>query len=182
MNILRRIYNSFKYRVSFFINSKKVAHRRKKQLQQLKIVAKHVVENCKVNNYCSFSQNTYVGNNCNFNGMQIHGSGKVTFGDYFHSGIECMIITYNHNYEGEMIPYDPTYITKDVTIGKCVWLGNRVTICGNVTIGDGAIIAAGSVVVKDVPRCAIVGGNPAKVIKYRDIEHFDKLEKEGKYW
>lgn len=93
MNILRRIYNSFKYRVSLFINSKKVAHRRKKQLQQLKMVAKHVGENCKVNNYCSFSQNTYVGNNCNFNGMQIHGSGKVTFGDYFHSGIECMIIT-----------------------------------------------------------------------------------------
>lgn len=93
-----------------------------------------------------------------------------------------MIITQNHNYEGEMIPYDTTYITKDVTIGKCVWLGNRVAICGNVPIGDGAIIAAGSVVVKDVPRCAIVGGNPAKVIKYRDIEHFDKLEKEGKYW
>ena len=58
----------------------------------------------------------------------------------------------------------------------------KLFICGNVTIGDGAIIAAGSVVVKDVPRCAIVGGNPAKVIKYRDIEHFDKLEKEGKYW
>ena len=49
-------------------------------------------------------------------------------------------------------------------------------------IGDGAIIAAGSVVVKDVPRCAIVGGNPAKVIKYRNIEHFNQLEKEGKYW
>lgn len=40
-------------------------------------------------------------------------------------------------------------------------------------IGEGAIIAIGSVVVKDVPRCAIVGGNPAKVIKYRDIEKFE---------
>lgn len=114
--------------------------------------------------------------------MEIHGDGKVVFGDYFHSGVECMIITENHNYEGEMIPYDKTNITKNVTIGKCVWFGNRVLVCGNVTIGDGAIIAAGSVVVKDVPHCAIVGGNPAKVIKFRDIEHFDKLDKEKKYW
>lgn len=92
-----------------------------------------------------------------------------------------MIICQNHNYEGTAIPYDSTYISKDVIIGKCVWFGNKVTVVGNVTIGDGAIIAAGSVVVKDVPRCAIVGGNPAKVIKYRDIEHYDKLDREKRY-
>ena len=56
-----------------------------------------------------------------------------------------------------------------------------MTVCGNINIGDGAIIAAGSVVVKDVPRCAIVGGNPAKVIKYRDVDHYDSLEKTGKF-
>lgn len=50
-----------------------------------------------------------------------------------------------------------------------------MTVSGNVHIGEGAIVAIGSVVVKDVPRCAIVGGNPAIVIKYRDIEHFEKL-------
>jgi len=130
---------------------------------------------------CSFTRNTYIGDYCNFNGMQVVGGGKVTFGDYFHSGFGCMIISSNHNYEGETIPYDNTNINKDITIGKCVWFGNRVLVCGNVTIGDGAIIAAGSVVVKDVPRCAIVGGNPAKVIKYRDIEHFDKLMSEEKF-
>ena len=54
-------------------------------------------------------------------------------------------------------------------------------VCGNVTIGEGAVIAAGSVVVKDVPSYAIVGGNPAQLIKYRDIEHFEKLKKEGKF-
>lgn len=56
-----------------------------------------------------------------------------------------------------------------------MWLGNRIFVTGNVTIGEGAIIAAGFVVVKNVPDYAIVGGNPAIVIKYRDIEHDKKL-------
>ena len=47
-----------------------------------------------------------------------------------------MIITQNHNYEGEMIPYDNTYVYKNVTIGECVWFGNRVIATGNVTIGE----------------------------------------------
>lgn len=53
-------------------------------------------------------------------------------------------------------------------IGRNVDFGVNVTCIGNVHIGDNAIIAAGSVVVKDVPENAIVAGNPAKVIKYRD--------------
>lgn len=92
-----------------------------------------------------------------------------------------MIISENHNYEGNMIPYDTTYIKKEITIGDCVWFGNRVTVVGNVNIGEGAIIAAGSVVVKDVPPCAIVGGNPAKIIKYRDKEHYYCLRKEKSF-
>ena len=54
-----------------------------------------------------------------------------------------------------------------VLIGNDVWIGDDVTILGGVRIGDGAVIAAGAVVVKDVPPYAIVGGNPAKIIKYR---------------
>lgn len=92
-----------------------------------------------------------------------------------------MIITQNHNYEGDMIPYDNTYILKNVTIDDCVWFGNRVIIVGNIKIGEGAIIAAGSVVTKDVPPLAIVGGNPAKVIKYRDKDHYYKLKSEARF-
>lgn len=134
-----------------------------------------------VNNFSRLGRNTSVGNHCNFNGMTIIGGGKVTIGNYFHSGVECMIITQNHNYEGDMIPYDNTYVYKSVTIGDCVWFGNRVIVTGNVTIGEGAIIAAGSVVCKNVPPLAVVGGNPAKVIKYRDKEHYFKLKEEGKF-
>jgi len=56
---------------------------------------------------------------------------------------------------------------QDVVIGHDVWIGRNVVILRNVTIGDGAIIAAGAVVSKDVPPYAIVGGVPAKVIRYR---------------
>lgn len=134
-----------------------------------------------VNNICAFNRNVMVGDHCNFNGMNVLGGGKVTIGNYFHSGVECMIITQNHNYEGSKIPYDETYVYKTITIGDCVWFGNRVTVVGNVTIGEGAIIAAGSVVVKDVPPLAIVGGNPAKIIKYRDANHYNKLKDEGMF-
>lgn len=59
---------------------------------------------------------------------------------------------------------------KPVKIGHDVWIGRNVSIMSGVTIGDGAVIATNSHVTKDIPAYAIVGGNPAKVIKYR----FDK--------
>ena len=52
-------------------------------------------------------------------------------------------------------------------IGNDVWIGDNVILLGGVRIGDGAVVAAGSVVVKDVPPYAIVGGNPARLIRYR---------------
>ena len=106
----------------------------------------------------------------------------MKIGNYFHSGTECLIITQNHNYDnGIQIPYDTTYVKKNVVIKDFVWLGDRVIIVGNVTIGEGAVVAAGSVVCKDVPDYAVVGGNPAKVIKYRDINHFLELKKKGAF-
>lgn len=62
----------------------------------------------------------------------------------------------------------------DVVIGNDVWIGINATIVSGVKIGDGAVIAAGSIVTKDVPPYAIVGGNPAKVIKKRFTD--DEIE------
>ncbi|WP_242984146.1 hypothetical protein [Clostridium putrefaciens] len=53
-------------------------------------------------------------------------------------------------------------------------------VLSGITIGEGAIIQAGSVVVKDIPKCSIAGGSPAKVFKYRDIEHYKELKGNGK--
>jgi virginiamycin A acetyltransferase len=64
--------------------------------------------------------------------------------------------------------YDYSKLTKgDVVIGNDVWIGLNTTILSGITIGDGAIIAAGSIVTKNVEPYAIVGGNPAKLIKKR---------------
>lgn len=73
---------------------------------------------------------------------------------------------------------------REILIGNDCWIGDDVIIMGGATIHDGAVVAAGSVVTKDVPPYAIVGGNPAKVIKYRfSPEVINEMEKiEWWYW
>ncbi|MEC9209212.1 MAG: acyltransferase [Bacteroidota bacterium] len=136
----------------------------------------------KVNGFSTVSKNTILGSNVNFNGMEILGGGLVTIGDNFHSGKDCLMISQNHNFnQGSKIPYDNTYILKDILIEDNVWFGDRVIVLGGVIIGEGAIIQAGSVVVKDVPRYAIAGGHPAKVFAERDITHYETLKAKGLY-
>lgn len=134
-----------------------------------------------VNFRSQFTKNTYLGKNNHFNGFEIAGTGKVTFGDNFHSGKNCKVINSFHNYQGASLPYDRTYIVKDVEIGDNVWLGDDVTILGGVSIGEGAIIQAGSVVVRSIPRLAIAGGHPAEVFKYRDSDHYERVKTAGKF-
>ena len=72
-------------------------------------------------------------------------------GAHTHFGEYVTIITSSHNYrEVECLPYDKVRIRKGVTIGECVWIGDRVMIVPRVKVGDGTILAAGTVVVKDV--------------------------------
>lgn len=70
----------------------------------------------------------------------------------------------------------------DVVIGNDVWICDRASIIAGVTIGDGAIVAACSVVTKDVPPYAIVGGNPAKIIRKRFSDNVIRSLMDNQWW
>ena len=144
--------------------------------------AKSVGQNFWCRNFSKVTRNTVLGNYVNFNGMEIVGKGRVVIGDYFHSGKGCLIIADNHNYDsGNAIPYDKKIIEKGVEIGDCVWFGANVLILPGTKIGEGVVVQAGSVVHGEIPDYAVIGGNPATVIKYRDVEHFQKLKSEKRF-
>ncbi len=95
--------------------------------------------------------------------------GKITIGKSVMMGEEVIIITKNHRFDRIDIPMCQQGFQneKPVSISDDVWIGARVIILPGVSVGKGAILAAGAVVTKDVPEYAIVGGNPARVIKMR---------------
>lgn len=133
--------------------------------------------------FTGLGKHVFFGDNVNFNdNLVVHGSGRLVVGNYFHGGINITIITTNHRFEGAAaIPYDKIRINKDVVIKDFVWFGDNVTVIPGITIGEGAIIAAGSVVVKDVPDLAIVGGNPAQIIRFRNRDEFMSLKAQNKF-
>ncbi|MBX7167446.1 MAG: acyltransferase [Pirellulales bacterium] len=115
-------------------------------------------------------------------GFVSKGTGRLFIGSHVHMGEHVTIITDNHNFEVPLtLPYDKGHVAKDVVIGDCVWLGDRVLIVPGVTIGEGAVVAAGSIVTRDVPPLAIVGGAPAKVIRERNREAYEHLKAAGSY-
>lgn len=131
---------------------------------------------------CSVSKKTYLDDYSSLGSCYIVGSGKFIFGKYSHAGDNLTVSTDNHNYNGTRIPFDDTVIAKDVIVEDFCWLGINVTLLPGTKIGEGAIIQAGSVVHGEIPPLAIAGGNPAKVFKYRDKEHFEKLKKEEMFF
>ena len=93
------------------------------------------------------------------------------------------LFTEKHNATGHVwTDKQDIYPFKKVFVGNDVWIGTSVIIVGGVSIGDGAVIAAGAVVTKDVPPYAVVGGVPAKVIKYRFSEDVIKHLEELQWW
>jgi acetyltransferase-like isoleucine patch superfamily enzyme len=112
----------------------------------------------------------------------IEASGGVTIGRYFHTGRGLTIFSTSHNYmSGTHIPYDDVDLLRPVVVEDFVWCGANVTLLPGVTIGEGAVVGAGSVVSRDVPPCAVVAGNPAVVVKYRDRERFLELKRLGRF-
>ncbi|MDR1678858.1 MAG: acyltransferase [Prevotellaceae bacterium] len=105
--------------------------------------------------------------------------GKLTIESGTIIGPRLKVHTSNHNYESNMLPYNDECIVKNVHIGQNVWIGADVSIMPGVEIGEGCVVAACSVITENIPPYSVVGGNPAKLIKYRDIENYKKNLEEG---
>jgi acetyltransferase-like isoleucine patch superfamily enzyme len=93
---------------------------------------------------------------------------KIVLGDNLLMGPGVKIFSSNHSTKIGIPMNTQPYREKDIIIGNDVWLGANAVVVAGVTIGDGAIVAAGSVVTKDVPKNTIVGGIPVKPIKIRE--------------
>lgn len=125
-------------------------------------------ENVNVERHARFGRGVTLGDR---SGIGINASiGEQThIGSDVMMGPDCVIYTRNHRFDRLDIPmreqgYGPV---EPVEIGDDCWIGGRVTILPGVHVGNGAVIAAGAVVTKDVPPYAVVGGVPAKIIYNR---------------
>lgn len=135
-----------------------IAIARFSNLHNVKIGDYSYVENnctlnhCEIGKFCSISSNVSIG-------LPVHPIDQVATSPVFYS---------NENRLGISFHIDPT-VTESIPtrIGNDVWIGTNALIMGGLSIGNGAIIAAGAVVTKNVPPYAVVGGVPAKVIKTR---------------
>lgn len=118
-----------------------------------------------------FSPSITIGENCDINEhCQISACKEITIGNNVLTGRYVYISDNSHGAtEAELLDTHPLKrpiaIKGSVRIGNNVWLGERVTVLSGVTIGDGAIVAANSVVTHDIPAFALAAGSPARVLK-----------------
>ena len=113
------------------------------------------------------SHDVSMGRDCTVNVFSVV-RGKITIGDAVRIGAHTSILGFNHTMSDpdREVFRQPT-TSKGIVIGSDVWIGSHVVIVDGVTVGDKAMLAAGAVVTKDVPAGAIVGGNPARLLRWR---------------
>jgi maltose O-acetyltransferase len=94
-------------------------------------------------------------------------------------------MTSMHNYDSSdsaTLPFDDTNLLRPIKIEKFCWIGTNVIILPGVTIGEGSVIGAGSIVTHNIPKMAVCAGNPAKVIKYRNPKQYHELSAQNISW
>lgn len=117
------------------------------------------------------SGNLIIGNYTGVSNIVIHCHNKIEIGNYVNIGDGVMIFDTNFHSTNWKDRIDRSTdikrsVSKPIYIKDFAFIGARTIICKGVTIGEHSIIAAGSVVVKDIPADCIAGGNPCKIIKY----------------
>lgn len=152
--------------------------------QDVRLRLKHCGEGVKFNGDIRFHcpENIEIYDNVHFNdGSFLSGLGRISIGRNTHIARNFLVYSSNHNYKGKCLPYDEVNILKPVFIDKNVWIGANVVVVPGASIGAGAIIAAGTIVSQDVPPLAIIGSQPSRILKYRENEHYERLEREKRY-
>lgn len=116
-----------------------------------------------------YGGNIGIGQGCNINPYTvIYGVAETVIGNNVLIAGHCMIIPTNHVYNNtHMLIKDQGIVSKGIIIEDDVWIAHACTILDGVKIGKGAVIAAGSVVSKDVPPYTVYGGVPARFLKNR---------------
>lgn len=110
-----------------------------------------------------FGKNIKIGKNVFINsGCRFQDQGGITIGDGSLVGHNVVLATINHDYNPDN---RGTMYLKPIVLEKNSWIGSNATVLPGVTIGENSIVAAGSVVTKDVPANTIVAGNPAKFMR-----------------
>lgn len=119
----------------------------------------------KIKSSITIGKGTYIGENNNLRAAD----GIIEIGDNSFISQGVTIVTSNHGMSRSMPISEQGWFSKKskIVISDDVWVGANSVILPDVTIGKGAVIAAGSIVTKDVPEYAIVAGNPARILKYR---------------
>ena len=125
-------------------------------------------KNVNIEHGAIFTPELEIGNNSGI-GVDCKLYGPVRIGNDVMMGPEVIAYTVSHCFENpDILIREQGYKElQPITIGDDVWIGRRVMLLPGVSIGKGAVIGAGAVVTKDVPEFAVVGGVPAKIIKWR---------------
>jgi len=144
-----------------------------------------VINNSHIGSYTYLSQNillqnTTIGNYCSISHDVILGLGAHPLDMYSTSPLFYKLV---NPLRFPLVEINSTFTEyKPIIIGNDVWIGARVIVMDGVHVGDGAVLAAGAVVTKDVPPYAIVGGVPAKLIRYRFNENICKELLNSEWW
>ena len=141
----------------------------------LKTITKYCGDNVSIhpNVYLMNPENLVIGNNVSIHPMTyIDAYGEIEIGDDVSIAHGASILSTTHEYESLNVPIkDQGLVIKKTTISNDVWIGSKATILSGIYVHEGAIVGANAVVTKNVEKFSIVGGSPAKLLKYRKREN-----------
>lgn len=179
LNRLKKQYQNKKISILMFYDKESVVSN-KSRIQRFVILRKCVVSDYSYIGYNTNIYNASIGKFCSISkdvciGLPSHPTKFISTSPLFVNVQNGTGYSWSKQDLFNSVP-------EKVVIGNDVWIGMKSTIMGGITIGNGAIIAAHSVVTKDVPPYAIVGGVPSKIIKYRFNDSIIETLQKSEWW